>query len=130
MAIFSEISNPTPFGVYDNETGFQSDADNIHTFVKRKLGDDILSVELTKKQIFANFEEAPRQPSPAQNVRPVRPVNTERIEGQPGIERVPAEEYENGEDLVLFKDNEKKLEHVKKYGFSFGSSDRKPASIK
>ena len=58
MAIFSEISNPTPFGVYDNETGFQSDADNIHTFVKRKLGDDILSVELTKKQIFANFEEA------------------------------------------------------------------------
>jgi hypothetical protein len=58
MAIFSEISNPTPFGVYDNETGFQTDADNIHTFVKRKLGDDILSVELTKKQIFANFEEA------------------------------------------------------------------------
>jgi len=28
------------------------------TFVKRKLGDDILSVELTKKQIWANFEEA------------------------------------------------------------------------
>ena len=27
-------------------------------FVKRKLGDDILSVELTKKQIFGNFEEA------------------------------------------------------------------------
>lgn len=28
------------------------------TFVKRKLGDDILSVELTKKQIWACFEEA------------------------------------------------------------------------
>jgi len=28
------------------------------TFVKRKLGDDVLSVELTKKQIWANFEEA------------------------------------------------------------------------
>ena len=27
-------------------------------FVKRKLGDDILSVELTKKQIWACFEEA------------------------------------------------------------------------
>lgn len=28
------------------------------TFVKRKLGDDVLSVELTKKQIWACFEEA------------------------------------------------------------------------
>ena len=58
MAIFSQTSNPTPFGVYDNETSFQGDADNMYTFVKRRLGDDILSVELTKKQIFANFEEA------------------------------------------------------------------------
>ena len=27
------------------------------TFVKRKMGDDILSVELTKKQIFGIFKE-------------------------------------------------------------------------
>ena len=58
MAIFSQISNPTPFGIYDDESIFQTDADNMVTFVKRKLGDDILSVELTKKQIFGNFEEA------------------------------------------------------------------------
>jgi len=58
MAIFSQTSNPTPFGIYDNESVFQSDADNMVTFVKRKLGDDILSVELTKKQIFGNFEES------------------------------------------------------------------------
>ena len=58
MATFSQISNPTPFGIYDDESSFQTDADSIHVFVKRKLGDDILSVELTKKQIFANFEEA------------------------------------------------------------------------
>ena len=58
MATFSQTSNPTPFGVYDNETSFQNDADNMVTFVKRKLGDDILSVELTKKQIFGNFEES------------------------------------------------------------------------
>ena len=58
MATFSQISNPTPFGVYDNESPFQVDADNVVTFVKRKLGDDILSVELTKKQIFGNFEES------------------------------------------------------------------------
>jgi len=58
MATFSQISNPTPFGIYDDESIFQTDADNMVTFVKRKLGDDILSVELTKKQIFGNFEEA------------------------------------------------------------------------
>ena len=58
MATFSQISNPTPFGIYDEESDFKKEADNIVTFVKRKLGDDILSVELTKKQIFGNFEEA------------------------------------------------------------------------
>lgn len=58
MAIFSQITNPTPFGVYDNETEFKTEADNMVVFVKRKMGDDILSVELTKKQIFANFEES------------------------------------------------------------------------
>jgi hypothetical protein len=58
MATFSQISNPTPFGIYDNESDFQNDADNMYTYVKRRLGDDILSVELTKKQIFSNFEEA------------------------------------------------------------------------
>ena len=58
MTAFANTTSPTPFGIYDNESDFQSDADNMVTYVKRKLGDDILSVELTKKQIFANFEEA------------------------------------------------------------------------
>ena len=58
MANFENTTSPTPFGIYDSETDFISDADDIVTFVKRKLGDDILSVELTKKQIWGNFEEA------------------------------------------------------------------------
>ena len=58
MATFSQITKPTPFGVYDADANFQTEADNIVLFVKRRLGDDVLSVELTKKQIFANFEEA------------------------------------------------------------------------
>jgi hypothetical protein len=57
VTTFANTTNPTPFGLYDDDTTFQSDADKIVTFVKRKLGDDILSVELTKKQIWANFEE-------------------------------------------------------------------------
>ena len=62
MATFSQMvlknSNPTPFGVYDKDSVFQEDADSMVLFVKRKLGDDILSVELTQKQIFSNFEES------------------------------------------------------------------------
>ena len=58
MPKFEDISKPTPFGFYDNESAFQTEADAAVVFVKRKLGDDVLSVELTKKQIFASLEEA------------------------------------------------------------------------
>ena len=58
MATFVQINNPTPFGIYDDESDFKTDADSMVTFVKRKMGDDILSVELTKKQIYSNFEES------------------------------------------------------------------------
>ena len=58
MATFSNTTNPTPFGFFDDDSDFQSEADNLVTFVKRKLGDDILSVELTKKQIWGNLEES------------------------------------------------------------------------
>ena len=58
MATFIETINPTPFGFFDAEAEFQSEADSMVTFVKRKLGDDVLSVELTKKEIWACFEEA------------------------------------------------------------------------
>ncbi len=58
MATFTQTLNPTPFGFFDEESKFQTEADAMVTFVKRKLGDDILSVELTKKQIWSCFEEA------------------------------------------------------------------------
>ena len=58
MATFSETTNPTPFGIFDDDLTFPGDADSMVTYVKRKLGDDVLSVELTKKMIWSNFEEA------------------------------------------------------------------------
>lgn len=58
MANFSDTISPTPFGFFDSDTEFQTEADNMVNFVKRKLGDDVLSVELTKKEIWACFEEA------------------------------------------------------------------------
>jgi len=58
MASFQATTSPTPFGIYDGEKDFIIDANSMVTFVKRKLGDDILSVELTNKQVWMAFEEA------------------------------------------------------------------------
>ena len=57
MSSFAFTMNPTPFGFFDTDVEFQKEADAIVSFTKRKLGDDILSVELTKKQIWASLEE-------------------------------------------------------------------------
>lgn len=58
MSTFNQTLRPTPFAFFDSDPAFQVEADGLVTFVKRKLGDDILSVELTQKQIWACFEEA------------------------------------------------------------------------
>ena len=58
MSNFIDTINPTPFGYFDAENEFQISADPMVMFVKRRLGDDILSVELTRKQIWGAFEEA------------------------------------------------------------------------
>jgi hypothetical protein len=58
MPNFIDTLRPTPFGFFDSDTQFQTEADGMVTFVKRKLGDDVLSVELTRKEIWACFEEA------------------------------------------------------------------------
>lgn len=58
MPTFIQTIRPTSFGVFDAEAAFQNDADCMHTFVKTRLGDSVLSVELTKKQIWTCFEEA------------------------------------------------------------------------
>ena len=58
MSTFASTIGPTPFGFFDSDSAFQSEADAMVVYVKRKLGDDVLSVELTKKEIWACFEEA------------------------------------------------------------------------
>lgn len=58
MANFNQTLRPTPFGFYDADPIFQKDADKIVFFVLRRLGEDVLSVEITKKMIWSCFEEA------------------------------------------------------------------------
>ena len=58
VSLVASNSKPTAFGVFDNDLHFQEDAESIILYVKRRLGDDIMSVELTNKQIWTCFEES------------------------------------------------------------------------
>jgi len=47
----------TPFGFYDNDYQFQTDADKVTTFCARRLGYPIMEVELQDLNFYAAFEE-------------------------------------------------------------------------
>lgn len=55
---FTDLLRPTPYAIFDSDTAFQTFCDNTVVFVKRTLGDDVLSVELTSKAIYSAVEEA------------------------------------------------------------------------
>jgi hypothetical protein len=48
----------TPFGFYDNDPQFQSDADKFAVFASRRLGYPIVEIELQDINFYAAFEEA------------------------------------------------------------------------
>ena len=48
----------TPFGFYDNDTTFQSEADGIAVWCARRLGYPLSDIELQDIQFFTCFEEA------------------------------------------------------------------------
>jgi hypothetical protein len=54
----SFVPGNTPFGFYDYDVQFQSDADKVATFVARRLGYPIMEVELQDLNFYAAFEEA------------------------------------------------------------------------
>lgn len=57
-ASITHVSAPTPFGYYDSDTQFQTEANAMVKYVYRKLGGSILDVELTNKDVYACMEEA------------------------------------------------------------------------
>tara|TARA_R110001592_G_scaffold200301_1_gene449094 strand:+ start:21 stop:1172 length:1152 start_codon:yes stop_codon:yes gene_type:complete len=48
----------TPFGFYDNDTDFQTDADKVSVFCARRLGFPLTDVELQDINFYTAFEEA------------------------------------------------------------------------
>lgn len=51
-------TSPTPFGLYDADNSFVSDADKVAMWCSRKLGYPIMDVELQDINMWACFEEA------------------------------------------------------------------------
>jgi len=54
----SAVSNSTPFGLYDNDTTFQSDSPKFATWAARRLGYPIMAIELQDIQFYTCFEES------------------------------------------------------------------------
>lgn len=55
---FASTPNPTPYGFFNADPIFQWEADAAWTWVRRRLGDDVVTVELTKKQVWSALEES------------------------------------------------------------------------
>ena len=52
------VTGSTPFGIFDTDAQFQTDADRIDNFVRLKLGEPVMVVHLSSSQVYAAFEEA------------------------------------------------------------------------
>ncbi len=54
----SAVSGNTPFGLYDSDTTFQSDAPKFANWSAKRLGYPITAVELQDSQFYTCFEES------------------------------------------------------------------------
>jgi hypothetical protein len=76
------LSVATPFGLYDTDTDFRSDAPKTSTWVARRLGYPIVNIELDNQQIWACFEESVSEYSAQVNQFNIR-NNIDILRGQP-----------------------------------------------
>ena len=54
----SAVSGTTPFGLYDTDSDFQTEAPQFATWCARRLGYPITAVELQDSQFYACLEES------------------------------------------------------------------------
>ena len=55
---FATVTNPTPFALYDSDTSFIADADNISDWCAKRLGYPLVDIELQDVNFYTCFEEA------------------------------------------------------------------------
>ena len=54
----SNVSSALPLGMYSGETDFLSGAADQVAYTYKKLGGDVLDLEITEDTVYANYEEA------------------------------------------------------------------------
>ena len=54
----NNASGSTPFGIYDNDSEFQSDSLTVCKYVVTKLGHPVMQLEFNSGSLFATFEES------------------------------------------------------------------------
>ena len=54
----NHISGSTPYGIYDNDSTFQSESKNLCKWVARRLGHPVMQLEFDSGSIYAMFEES------------------------------------------------------------------------
>ena len=55
---FNSLLEPTPFGFYDDDDDFRSDADKVAKYVVQRLGYPLVDIELQDINIYSCFEES------------------------------------------------------------------------
>lgn len=78
----SASMDATPFGIYDNDTDFKTDAPKTAVWVAKRLGYPIVNIELDNQQIWACFEESVSEYSAQVNQFNLR-NNLDILRGQP-----------------------------------------------
>jgi hypothetical protein len=72
----------TPFGIYDSDSEFRTEAPKVATWCAQRLGYPIIDIELISSSFFAVFEEAVSEYSAQVNQFNIR-QNIGALEGQP-----------------------------------------------
>jgi hypothetical protein len=78
----SASAEATPFGLYDSDSEFRSDAPKTAVWVAKRLGYPIVNIELDNQQIWACFEESVSEYSAQINQFNLR-NNLDILKGQP-----------------------------------------------
>ena len=78
----SASAEATPFGLYDSDSEFRTDAPKTAVWVAKRLGYPVINIELDNQQIWACFEEATSEYSAQINQFNLR-NNLDILKGQP-----------------------------------------------
>ena len=81
----NSTSNPLPFGIYTGEAGSQASTDFVSgavdqvAYVYKKLGGDVLDIEITQYQVYTSYEEAVLEYSYIVNIHQTKNVMSDLL---------------------------------------------------